>query len=518
MENIKEHVRKNRELYRDSPEISKYFEENPDCILCSQEIEKNNQKQDKTSSLKIYDTVKPKKAYPSSLKRFLMKLGILNSEIEPKIPVFKSNLKNNIKYVTTYLKFLEAVDLTDAKKSIKTFEENIFFEAFQLNILDENFSNFLKKLQADPIVYDKKDKIRFLYIIIFAFDFAKRMKIDTKKLKDRIVELSFLFVRKPEFIIDFQGDIVVDRFILQLRCNTGDLDEAIFMNKIYLSGKKDKEYFSLFHKRLIEGLTILDSGCTLSFLKHVFAHNTILFNCIQDIQLIKLILSFYQNMNKADATVEILTVLNDKLDDHEIGDVVSNELRSVVAGKKKYSKTQKLLQIHSVNSVIDLKNLIEEDRDSFDFMLLLFNTIRSIAEIVRDPKNSFDVLTVLMIFFQNLKSEFLDRFFTQILETCCNILERIKETEKNFEESFIVFNKDYWDVFSTMVLIAQRDGIENDRIKKKKCTEERDSTVLKAALKLIDAVYKIEEKASSSGINDFKKLKERAFKITSKDN
>lgn len=511
MESIKEHVKNNIDLYKDFPEVSIYFSSNKDCLICQKEPSKSKELQKCNSVQKVLkkSEKKAQNQETADSNYLLRRLGIVFQNSFEHLELRNANQQNSVDRVKTYLQFLEAIDLSTQKCSIKVFDEEVFNKAFNLDVIDDVFIRFIEKLQNDPMMaYQKKDKIKLANILVFAFVFCKKAKMDTKKLKMKLEEVSVFFKPNPRFSIDLQSDIFIDRFIIQLKENNLDLNEALFMNKVYLAERKGKDYVNAFNKRLVESLEALDKGYVLSFLRHVFSYGTVLFKCLQNDQLIRLILSFYQNMNKLDTTVEVLHVLNKKIEDPEIEDMIKSELKSSCMKSKKHSKIAKMLEIRSVAEFSDFIEIINKNNESFEYINLLLMDLKMISRYVNREKNSIDLLQVVMYFFKMVKSEFLNRLLNSLLEVLINVFEKINL----INEELLNFNRENWDVLSDLVLLSQRDSDEG-HLEKKKSNKRKETQVCRSGLKLAACIYKIEELADQQGVYCFRKLKERGFKI-----
>ncbi|ELA42359.1 uncharacterized protein VICG_00457 [Vittaforma corneae ATCC 50505] len=432
MNKIREKIEKNRSSYENYPEVYKYFSDVSSCVICL----KKDLKPQKASILacnqehsKQIQTVDSKNTVQKSLtadcKHFLKRLEpqIFTKTEYLNVTVKKQSTQNN--RVEVYLKFLESIDVTSSSTCFRRLDEETFSEALNLNIVDEIFINFIRKLENDPLIYDKRDKAKALNILILVFSYCNRNKINVKKLKSKIEEMSFLFTPNQSFIVDLQNDLAVDKFILELRLNTCDLNEAIFMNKVYLSISKSKEYFGLFHKRLVESLGSIEEQYALSFLKYVFTHNTVLFSCIDENQLLRLILSFYQNMGKVDYTIEIFTIVMQKAGD--ACQTIIGILKNLCLQSKKHQKLLMILEIRSCTSFSEVIDLIKANTESFDSLNLLFGDLKCIAGYITTDRVRIDMLRALVCFFKNLKPGFIERFLNGLLGILLGVLGTVTE-------------------------------------------------------------------------------------------
>lgn len=506
MNKIREEYLKNIDLYKTHPEVSRYMLGNNECIVCFKEaitpvqhLKENHQRV----------VVEKEKLHTADFKNLVQRMGvcifekITNTEIRP------SSTEKNIDPIITYLNFIECTDLGTSKSSIKRFDLDVFSDLFTLDVIDQNIQRFINKLENDPMMYEKKDKCVFLDILILAYTFCNTKKINAKKLLSRICENSFLLDIKVKVIIGFQGEPSVDKMVLQIRKNTADVSEALFMNSVYLCISRDRELFQFFHKRLIDTIDALDESYTFSYLKYVFTHNTVLFSCIENTQLLKLILSFYQNMNKLDFTVEIYNTLIKKIDDESINSMISDELLKLCKNSKKHSKLSKLTEFRSLKTFDDILIFISSNKDSFDCMNIVFNDLKDISEYTSSHRTRIQILSLFINFFRNLKTEFINRFFNVLLSILIRLLAGIVDVD----DELIEFNRIYWDDLSDILLSSHRISVDSEEKKKKKDTKE--SQTYRLALRLAELIYKIEGKAFEKGISEFKNIKEKGFRIES---
>lgn len=510
MKSIEKTIQQNLDFYKNYPEISKYFTKNRECVICQHNVSKEMQLSE-NSKKAIPKNVISKVASKKELSRldcdFL--IWIQNLEIreyvQPQDKILRSNNDKKVDTVAVYCKFLSCVDINSYEPFIKKFDLNYFSMAFNLCKKDKIILDFIEKLQNDPFVYEKQEKIKCLNIEIFAFSYLYKNKLDTKILRKRIEEHSFLFKPDPNYTVDLSNDILVDKMIIQLRKNTLDLNQAIFMNQVYLSTSKDKEYNDSFNRMLVDTIKNIDQNLLFSFLRHTFTFRTVLFTCINEDQLIKLILSFYKNMNKADNTISLLTALFNNLNNERISNMILNELKNACIKSKKHIKTLKLLEIRSISNIEQFKDFINENRESFDSLNLIFSQIKLISTVVEKQEHKLQIAGSCLEIFLTVKSEFFSRFISQIVNI---IMEMIENCEIN--DNFVNFNLMYWNALSDLVLTCQKENLET---KKKKSNESNQSEKYKSGLKLAKILYACEDKMTKGGILEFTRLKKRGFKI-----
>lgn len=504
MDRIREEYLKNIELYKDHPEVSRYILGNKECIICFKEAISTPAQFVKENTPKI--NTEKKKNYTADLKYLIERLGVCVFEKTRDVEVSSSNVEITDP-ILTYLRFIECADLGPSKTAMRRFDLDVFSKVFGLDVVDQNIQKFIEKLENDPMMYEKKDKSTFLSILLLAHSFCNNGKMETKKLLNKISENSFLLNNKIKLRIGFQGEPSIDKLVLQIRENTTDISEALFMNSIYLNIARNRELFPFFHRRLVDTISILEDQLTFSYLKYVFTHNTVLFTCIENSQLVKLILSFYQNMNKLDFTIEVCSGLIKKVEDGSVNRIISDEMIRLCKNAKKHIKLSKHTEFRSLNTFNEILDFISSNKDSFDCMNIVFNDLKDISECALDHKVRIEILSVLMYFFRNMKNEFVSRFFNTLILIFIRLFSVISEVD----HELIEFNKLYWDDLSDILLTSHRISVENEEKKKKK--DIKESQPYKQALRLAELIYKIEEKARKQGISEFKTIKEKGFRI-----
>lgn len=512
---IEEKINKEKEAYMKHPEVYKYFSNDSSCVICLK-----NSLDPKLNSLTATAAFNPpiqniatkmpvEKPVTAGLRHFLNRLGLITFKGRANLEIPASVQPSLYEHAEIYLRFLASIDLSSSLSCFKRFDEKIFADAFNLNVVDNIFKKFIMKLENDPLAYEKRIKTKVLTIFILALAYCNSHQFSTKRIKERIGEISFLFVPAKDFYIDIQDDPGIDAFILQLRKTSYDLHEAIFMNKAYLGLSKNKECIGLVHKRLVENIKQIEEQFIFSFLKHVFTYKTILFSCIGAHQLIKLIFSFYQNMNRPSWSIEIFTEIAEKTEDIDVYQAIMEILKALCLQNTKYEKLYTSFEIRSCSTFNDLIGFINTNNESFISMRLLVNDMKFFPEYALVDEIRVELLQLFVVFLKNIKSEFVDHFFNASLAVITDLLSKFEDIGGKMRE----FNQTYWDDLSDIVLLSQRMGMPNELEKKKRCIANKKTAACQLGLKLAACIYKIEEKAILSGVGEFKQLKERGFRI-----
>lgn len=426
----------------------------------------------------------------------------LNKELK------KSKEIINISKIECYFNFLNSINLS-SKSLFKTFDLDIFNKIFKCNFLDSKFQQFINSLTEDPLLYEKEDKIKVFYIYILAAIYCINNKIECSKLLRKINEISFLF--KPTYLFDvpYITNFNIEKYIIQMKKITCDFDECIFLNKIYLNIKNNKDVFILFHKRFLDCCTLIDSEYLLSFLKIVFTYNTVLYNCIGSFELIKLIVSFYSGMSKIDLTLNILEFFYNNISDNEVQDYVKNLIKNLASRKPKYTKLCLEIEIRDFIFLNEFKDFIERNKESFLALNTAFSQLKIIKTFVTD-EIVFELFEIYLFFFSSLKSEFVEGFLNQILNNIIILSEIILKNLK-FDQSFVTFNLNNWSKLNDLILMTQRIVSDNDDLKKKKQSDNSKTGNKALVLKLLNLIYQIEDKAVENNLGPLVKLKKKGY-------
>jgi hypothetical protein len=557
MDKIKNKILSGRDKYKNTREVMKYIEDNPSCINCKHvayttfemdkkknsdlrqensvnfaektkiSAERNFEIEEKFPKEQVFDPENKSNlnSISSNLKNLSSESNIETAQsISAKISAARMGLKELIrteridmpKYneeapkniVKLYLDFVNSADLTDSKVSVKIFNVHVFCNILNENISDPLISKFVKKVCNDPVCYEKERKIDFLNILIFTYIYCRRNGIETKVLKQKIEEFSYLFKPRAEFNIDHQNDKFIDKFIIKLKINNHNYNEALFLNRVYLHSIRDKSLAEAFHKRLVDSLNVIDFAHINSFLKNVFTQATVLYSCISQEQLIGLIVSFYRTMDSKERLFNMLEILIEKTDDLKMNEFLSSEIRKLEMNTVKYRRRSTILEVRDFKTFNEYKDFFIRNSESFDCISIGFEELRSLFKVVRGSQ--LQILELLIGLFGIMKIEFLNSlansFFLFLIEIC--------ESIQQITEEFVSFNKQNWNSISKIILTGQRIGLsENTHEKKKKCGQIKISHLLKLAIRLSEIITNLEDKAVSQGFKDIVKLKKKAFKI-----
>lgn len=517
MDKIKNKIKGNYDKYKDHPLISMYLCSNYDCIICKKQVlQEELPKKDK--ALKTHNSILKENTeltnnlekLSASVKLWIERFGFHNfGRIANEVINRFANYDIEIDKVETYQSFLDCSDLSDSKFAFSKIDLKVFNHVYACNFTDKMFKKFNNKLADDPLMYPKEEKTKILYILVLSYLYCYRNQIDGRRIAKRILELGFLFKPLSQFNVDYLNDPCIDKFLVQMRQNTFDQAESLFLNQAYLNIRNNKDMFGLFHKRLLESLLLIADKHIFSFLKNVFTHGTVLFNCISDFQLIKLIISFYNSMLKPENTFGILEFFYEKIFDAEIGRMVSDEIRGLNIRKPKYKRRLIEIETRSFRFLNEYKGFLIQNKDSFDALSVVLADLRIIKSCVNNQKDVLELIEVFIVMFQHLKSEFVENVMAQILNCIIFLIVKVK----TFDQNFVAFNIKNWDFFSNMILVSQRLEVENDDVKKKKRPKlNKESEVSKLGAKLAETLYQIEDQMAAAGHKDIVKLKKRGFK------
>lgn len=457
MDSITKKILEAPEKCRNHPILNVYLSKNNDCAVCkkivhesminSERIEKPKENDEKIGKLdNSYNLSEPEKF-------FIEKLGLHYFEKLPNNILVKSSTESgNLQIIEIYFSFLRSVDLS-SKSLFKCFDLEIFNLIFKCNFLDIKFQMFITQLPEDPLLYDKEDKIRVFNIHILAAVYCITNKIDCGRLMRRINEISFLF--KPCYIFDlpYISNHNLEIYIIQMRKITKDYNEALLLNRVYLDIKTKKELFPFFHRRLMDCCNSIDKSYLLSFLNYTFTSNTVLFNCLTPIDIIKLIISFYNGMSKIDSTLSILELIYINISSFEVFEYVKEKIKTLGCNKPKYNKICLEIEIRDFKFMNEFKDFFVRNRESFIALNIAFNQLKTIKKYVKESKHIYELFEIVLFFFTSLKSEFIETLINQILINLIFLSDLILK-EPEFNNNFLDFNMKCWSKLNDLLLFA----------------------------------------------------------------
>lgn len=535
MEFIKAKVMKNWELYKNYPEINKYFGEYTSCIKCAynttasfskteitdRTVESNRSETRNDSNERVAEKTKKKSDIQEdqadgisiSERIVLTRLGFCNFYKLPQVDLIMMPKEREKLKVELYLDFLNCIDLSSSKTSIRKFNLQVFHDVLLSAVIDKTIELFVEKVLKDPIEYPNKEKSDFVIILIYIYIYRKKRCLEIKRCKNMIDKVSHMFKSRADCDICFQDDPFIDRFVVEMRLNSADVDGAIFLNRMYLSTSNHKNMFEVFHQRLIESLALVQENQIFSFIKYVFTYSTVLFVCITETCLYKLVLSYYKNKAKMEQIATLLGVLIEKVDDVDQNKYFTDIFNSLELKTLKCKKLSLVVEIRAFSFVNEYKDYFWRNGDSFNGISIGLEEISRLYSRIKGKGKEVEILDALLSMVDSIKLE----FFKQIIKTYNLLLIDMIGNIQKFDDSFVQFNKDCWLIISKVILLTQRHGIqfadENNK-KKKICKKNiKIPEILQLSIRLVNIVTDVENKAISSGLNGIVVIQKRGFRI-----
>lgn len=536
---IRNKVLKDAELYENEPMVLKYLGLSNSCIKCRHDmlegaerdkcpngilsanvLQKNMETKEADPGRNDQRAAQPPGGRKHSSDRAVLSISerlVLNRlkfHEFPRLPqqgLAEIAREGNSDPLDAYLRFVNAIDLSSPKKPVVSFDLDAFFNVFNAGFADEITSAFIDLFLADSSDHPKKDRVMMLYILVFIYIYAGRNGMDTRLCRKKIEEHAFLFRPLYRFSLRWQGDPFIDKFVMHLRQNSYDLNEAIFLNQIYLVRTIDKPTFDVFHRRLMDVLATIPELHIFSFLQHVFTYSTVMFSCINETHLYKLIISHYKNANKNEQLSSLLEILTNKVDDPDLNEVFVSQFRELGLTTLKYKRQCFVVEIRQFRSMSEYKDFFLRNRESFNGLMCGFGELTRLYGTVHGLKKELVVLDVLFYLFDSMKPEFLPPFVKHL----CNFLIEVLCGITCFDGEFLEFNEMHWKTLSNIVLVTQRLGVGDlEERKKKKDGSIKLSEISRLALRLFSTISEVEEKAVRSGQRSIVTLKKRGFQIS----
>ncbi|KAF9763325.1 hypothetical protein NGRA_1339 [Nosema granulosis] len=441
-------------------------------------------------------------------------------------------------YSKAYLKFLHCVNLND-RRCIEIFDMETFYTIFHYDYLDDNIIVLIKRLIEDPLNYSSDNKQDYIVLLIYVLVFCTQQKLKHSHLVFEKLKNCILFAKNSNcYSLKITNDLFLDKYILKLRKIELDspfqiYEESLFLNYFFSNfitkPNLDKEVFIDFQGRLHYALKTIPREFTMSFLKNIFFKHSVLFTCVNDQQIIKTILDFYEKIlqkYKTEAFLrsvyDLLVLLSLQVEDLELFRFISNESVKILRDEKFI-----LLKLLSIDNFQQIQSLIETHKDSFNLVRQIVDLYYKLLLVINSPvfiieKNKMEVLESILdlhiFIFKNLQSNFIMKFFNKHVKGFITILEEVyRRLMNNLEEerAFVSFNHKYWDALSKIVLQIHKFIIMIDNESKKDKKKVKSNPTNKTADLLLSTIYKIEERLSTVFVNDdIKILKSRSFEVT----
>lgn len=492
----------------------------------------------RSSAVRINKPQRASTDAPSAPDRLaLYRLGICEMSREPQMPIPTSLHSINPTRSTPKLWFdiLNSLDLSASSVSISCFNLDAFASFFIFSGFTHEIEPIVKKILNDIGDYNKNDKGRFLYVLIFVYLYLKNSRQNLIKCRDKIETFSHLFKPLYEFEMQLQDDKFIDKFIVQMRTIRADYGESLFLNKLYLRLGADKTLFPAFHYRLTTSLSVLSASHLFSFLRYVFLYSTVLFSCITEMQLYSLVLSFYKSNAKAEQVASLIEQLFEKAGDPELNNLLIEKFREISLKTTKYKMLCHRMDVLTFTRIPSYGEYLRTNSDSFLAVSTAFKELESLCSRFRSLENStgtsdnvnshfrmlptvctdtvrLELLEAVVCLFTTVKLE----FFRQLLKPWYSLMGTLMEGVRVYDSAFAVFNNEHWPSLSNAILLTQRIIAQEDggvKKPKKKTAPAKMSELAKSLSKLVKTICDIEHKARSAGLTSIIPLKKKGFRM-----
>ncbi|KAI4291324.1 hypothetical protein PAPHI01_0598 [Pancytospora philotis] len=414
-------------------------------------------------------------------------------------------------FMQTYALFAKHLDLFLDTGSLSMPTLEAFAAVLCRSYRDEATDALVDALSKKGPESCKSAQADLLHLHILVYAHCLRHGLDAKLFRNRIIEAGYLFKPCRRFPLAWADDSFINKYIVHMRGVSGDADEALFLNQLYLAGPHDKQLLQAFAERLPEALALVHDEHVFSFLLHVFAHQTVMFAYLNEAQLYQLIVTYYKNSHKPEHLAILLDCLADRLDSTEIGAAIASEFSELKLTAQKYAKLQNAMQIRGLTSIGGYEGYFVEHADSFNAVAYGFDELARLQRLAKPYGRECEIVGALCALYRVIKPAFLARFIKALNKMLIEALGAVGAGS----EAFPMLNKACWDTLSEVVLTTQRLGVEDCDMKSKKARGGvRLSELSKQASALVAVITGIEEKAAALGIIDLVRLKSRGFKIS----
>lgn len=453
------------------------------------------------------------KELPVATRLALTKMGIAVYPRVQQVPITHRQADSTTTdFMHYYIAFINSIDLSRTCELIKKYDLNVFCSILCGSYTDPLIADFIIQLgtYSFPQACKKKDLSLIFCIYIFAYIHVKRHGGNLKPHKKYIIENSFIFAPTQLCEISWQGDSFIDKYIVLLRRHTADLKEALFLNQMYLERQPGKSFIDAFVCRLHSAIEIVPDHNIFSFFQHVFTYKTVMFSCINEMQLYQLVISYYKNHCKAEHLATLLAILVDRIDDMEIHEFLIKEFFGLQLSTLKYKKQSQLVAIRNFKLLDEYVEFFAQHADSYCAMERCLLELGNLYSGAKSCQVSAPFMDILAVFFKTLKPIFLPRLLKSLNILIMDVIGGLASDDVGF----VACNKAHWGTLADIILATQRLGAEHQASKKKKVSGAvKVSELSKQACALVDLITTLEEQVPGESKASIVRLKHRGFKI-----
>ncbi|WUR02420.1 uncharacterized protein VNE69_01357 [Vairimorpha necatrix] len=427
-------------------------------------------------------------------------------------------------YSKNFLEFCKCINLTTDKKSVNCTNVDTFRKIFSTKYIDNTINKFIDKIINDPINYEENDKQKFIIILLYTYLYSVNIKHKKKfLLYEKTKNNIFLIKSEYKFRISYTKDYNIDKWILNLKEYENLYDESNFLNFYYQnyvskpSGEKD--LFYNFVCRINKVILNIEKGKQLHFLKRVFMLHTILYSSVDELQVYKTVIDFFNKKIVSFATEylkkHVLTFYFNILNNIGQVEIFNIILSHIVNNLEIYTKYEKevfrfnLLQIRDWSQFI---YLVEQNIESFNNISLAMDLLFYASDNI-NKQNTKGILEIIGLFINIHELIKIDHFFKFIKIYFRHLKNQFLNLSllKEQDEILDFYNKNT-DKISKIILSFQRFVIlSNEDNKKEKKKETRQSIIETQFHSFIGVIYKLEDILYATYKDKVKITKMRSF-------
>ncbi|KAI5148308.1 hypothetical protein ENBRE01_0241 [Enteropsectra breve] len=515
-----EHIIKKLNKDTQSVQLLKYSGIKQDCTKCylesvftgSELSLKNKESSMATESDGCIESSRKERVVSALDKIALISLKLphlpLSGQEELKKP--QKPAENLVKY---YLRFKNSINSTCTKASIREFDLKALNKILCSSIKNTAISGFVDKLVKDPLNYDKESRTRLFNILVFAYIYCRTNNMCVQQVKGKIELNKHLFKPEMAYELEYVDDPFINAYVGNLKALGDFYSEAIFISRVLAEKERGRAWANTINTRIMQVLDIIPNQQNISFFKIAFTHGTVLYSCISDLEVLKIVVDFYKSKMKVDQLFVLLIQLIEKNEAIEIHRYLLLEYRALDLKVPRYAK---MMYSYEIVSFTDIRNYItyfNTNKDSFIALETGMGHLQKLHSCISDSGLDLEVLNILIVLFGDIKTNFMVNILSNYLSFLATVIERIDAKDQNVYH----FNLKHWKVFSKIVLTAQRIFNNEDTGKKKK-KDTGSSTNSKSRLlhKLVAVIVQKEEELRKAGYLDIVLLKQRGFQVEDK--
>lgn len=474
-------------------------------------ILENNLKNKRIKNPKSKDSISTKKWNYNNII-FLKHLNLTNIDLEREdlqIELEKRKFIGMKEFVINYLELINHTNEYQNSISINKKLFNNLLIIFSHKYCDNIILKLIEKIYQDPGTYEKQQKSKFSILIFLSYFFLKNINQNLTKVKQKLLKFAvYIPFDEIEFPFHITEDVFIDSLTIKLFPFSNIQNIGIFMNYF-----KNLNCFSDFQEKFNRILLKIDlknnnlinnhkkkyfvNKTLLELLKNIFVYNTVLYNKIDEYQLLNIIIKYYQNQIEKEIKMsenmcriyKFFNILLKNLPQFY------KKIVNIEFLKEKYFK----FQIKSLNDLNHYKNYILNYKDSFINLNIIFSHINIIINYVDVINSKYiqQIYDLILFFVSNSSKKFIIKMISDFIRLFLFLFKFLV----NNKSCILIKNSN--NILSKFILYTQ------NYLKKKKKTKKFESN---KANELIKYIRKYETKLEKNGVyNSF--IKNRIYDI-----